>query len=194
MRRALLLSGVLAVAVAMMGGAGCGATREPATQRDEGRASLAVYDSRAREVFDDNIEPAAVGLTLENPSPRGDKLLRERALTADVVARVRINTVTVDSVGDESTYHLAIQIGYPPLASPRVADRAFELTIRPTSPAYGIARAFDARLQGLTFIGFIRYFSEETGEPVIHWHLSPDTAEVAAVVREAVALGEFSAP
>jgi hypothetical protein len=70
----------------------------------------------------------------------------------------------------------------------------FELNIRPKSRAYGIARAFDTRLRGLTFIGFVRRFAGEEGELEIHWHLSPDTAEVAAAVKEAVALGELSAP
>ncbi|EYF03960.1 Hypothetical protein CAP_5061 [Chondromyces apiculatus DSM 436] len=187
------LVAALAVALLVGGSAACGASEPPPRAAGSERA-LAPYDAWARQVFDDNIEPAAVGLTLENSSPRGDRLLRERALKADVVARVRINTVTVDSVGDQSIYHLGIQIGYPPLATPKVDDRAFELLIRPTSLAYGIAKAFDSRLRGLTFIGFIRHFVEETGEPGIHWHLSPDTAEVAAIVREAVALGELSAP
>lgn len=112
----------------------------------------------------------------------------------DVVALIRVSTVTVDSIGDESSYHLGIQIGYPILTTPRVPDRTFELNIRRGSRAYGIVRAFDARLRGLTFIGFIRRFAGEAGEPELHWHLAPDTAEVATAVKEAVALGELSAP
>lgn len=173
--------------------AACGGVQpEPQAGGDQG--SLPAYDAWAQQVFDDSIEPAAVGLTFESPSPRGDRLLHERAKTADVVSRVRVSTVTVDTIGDTSTYHLGIQIGYPPLATPKVADRAFELIIPPRSRAHGIAKAFDSRLQGLTFVGFIRRFAGESGEPEIHWHLSPDTAEVVEVVREAVALGELSAP
>ncbi|HSN97597.1 MAG TPA: hypothetical protein VLS89_04835 [Candidatus Nanopelagicales bacterium] len=192
-RATALIPLAFAAALAVGSAAGCGEPGQPA-QTGGVDSDLPAYDGFALQVFDDNIDPAAVGLTLESPSPRGDRLLRERARTADVVARVRVNTVTVDSIGDESTYHLWIQIGYPPLATPRVADKTFELIIRPGSRAYGIAKAFDARLRGLTFIGFIRRFAGESGEPEIHWHLSPDTAEVAAVVREAIALGELSAP
>lgn len=193
-RPATLSSVLLAVALgAGAGAAGCGPAR-PAEDSGEPRERLPAWDEHAREVFDDNIDPAAVGLTLEGPSPRSDRYLRERAQTAEVVARVRVSTVTVDSIGDESTYHLGIQIGYPPLATPKVPDRTFELIIRPRSRAAGIARAFDSRLRGLTFIGFVRRFDGEGGEPEIHWHLSPDTAEIAAAVQEAVALGELSAP
>ncbi|AUX40124.1 cobalamin ABC transporter substrate-binding protein [Sorangium cellulosum] len=186
---------VALAALAALGLAGgCLAELErPATLADP-RSGLLAWEGHHREVFDDNIEPAAVGFSLDGSSPRSDPFLRERAQTADVVARVRVNTVTVDSIGEQSSYHLGIQVGYPPLATPRVADRTFELHIRPTSRAFGIAKAIDARLRGLIFIAFIRRFAGEAGEPDIHWHLSPDTAEVAAAVKEAVALGELAAP
>lgn len=186
----------LALAVlAMVGPAGgCVADQgRPATAVDP-LSGLPTWEGHAPEVFDDNIEPAAVGFSLDGPSPRSDRFLRERAQTADVVARVRVSTVTVDSIGEQSTYHLGVHIVDAPLATPRVADRAFELHIRPTSRAFGIAKAVDARLRGLTFIAFIRRFAGEAGEPEFHWHLSPDTAEVTAAVREAVVLGELSSP
>jgi len=189
---------LIPVALALTAGAGlatvgCAGAGEQAEMPGDA-SGLPPWDAYQRELFDDNIDPAAVGLTMDGPSPRADRYLRERAQTSDVVARIRVNTVTVDSVGDASTYHLAIQIGYPTLTTARVPDRTFELNIRPSSRASGIAKAFDARLRGLTFIGFIRRFAGEAGEPEIHWHLAPDTAEVAAAVKEAVALGELSAP
>jgi hypothetical protein len=147
---------------------------------------------RAREVFDDGIDPAAVGLSMEGPSPKADPFLRERAQTADIVARVKVTTVTVDSIGEETMYHLVVLVGVPPLATPRIPDPTFELLIRPSSRAFGIARAFDARLQGLTFVGFIQRFAGADGEPELHWHLSADTEEVVAAVRDAVALAELS--
>jgi hypothetical protein len=182
-------------ALATVGPAGgCVADHERPAASVDAQAGLPPWEGRAREVFDDNIEPAAVGFSLDGPSPRSDPFLRERSQTGDVVARVRVNTVTVDSIGEQSTYHLGIQVGYPPLTTPRAPDRAFELHIRPQSRAFGVAKAIDARLRGLTFIAFIRRFAGEAGEPEIHWHLSPDTAEVAAAVKEAVVLGELSAP
>jgi hypothetical protein len=133
-----------------------------------------------------------VGLTMEGPSPRSDVHLRERAQTADVVARVRIQTVTVDSIGDQQTYHLGIQVGVPTLTEAKVPDRSFELSIKPASGALGIAKSFDARLRGRTFVGFIKRYHGDDGDVVVHWHLSADTAEVAAAVKEAVVLREIS--
>jgi hypothetical protein len=143
-------------------------------------------------VFDDGIDPEAVGLSMEGRSLRGDPVLRERALTADVVARVKVTTVTVDSVGDDSMVHLGILVGDPPLRTPTIPDQRFELLIRPSGRAFGIARAFDARLQGLIFVGFLKRFAGPGGEPEIHWHLSADTPEVVAAVKDAVALAELS--
>ena len=155
-------------------------------------ANLPKWEARSRMIFDDNIDPAAVGLSMDGPSPRNDAFLRERAQTADVVARVKVQTVTVDSVGEQKTYHLGIQVGVPTLVAAKVDDRTFELSIKPTSGAFGIAKAFDARLRGQTFIGFIKRFSSEDGEIEVHWHLSPDTAEVVTAIKEAVALREMT--
>lgn len=170
--------------------AGCGPSQDASSAA--GVAGLPRWEGRARELFDDAIEPAAVGLSMEGPSPRADPFLRERAQTAEVVAEVRVTTFTVDSIGDDKTYHLGVRVGVPPLATPKIPDSSFELLIRPQSPAFGIARAFDARLQGVTFVGFIRRFVGQDGEPEVHWHLSADTPEVVAAVKDVVALAELS--
>jgi hypothetical protein len=155
-------------------------------------AGLGRWEGRARELWDDGIDPAAVGMTMDGPSPRFDRFLRERAQTSALVARLRVQTVTVDSVGDEKTFHLGVQVGYPTLTETKLTDKTFELSIKATGKAFGIARAFDSRMRGRTFIGFIQRFVGDDGEPHIHWHLSPDTAEVAAAVKEAVALRELT--
>jgi hypothetical protein len=155
---------------------------------------LSPWGQRSRFVFDDNIEPAAVGVAMDVPSARGDKFLRERALTAELVARLRVQTVTVETVGDNSTYRLGVQVATPTLApEPKIQDKTLELVIKATTPAYGIAKALDQRMQGLTFIGFVSRFASADGSEIeLHWHLSPDTADVAEAVREAVALAEAS--
>lgn len=169
---------------------GCGEATPDA--RAPAGADLPRWEGHARELFDDNIDPAAVGLSMEGPSPRSDPFLRERSQTSDVTARLRVQTVTVDSIGDAKTYHLGVQVGFPTLANARVPDKSFELSIKPQSLAFGIAKAFDSRLRGSTFIGFIRRYQGEDGEVEVHFHLAPDTADVAAAVKEAVALQELN--
>jgi len=181
--RALFFAGFLAVSVI-----GCGASDQGAVDA----SGLPRWEGDAHDVFSDEIEPEAVGLSLDPGSPRIDGALRHRAQTADVVARVRVQTVTLNTVGDRVTYHLSIQVGQPPLIEPRVDDQNFELTIVPSSPGYGIAKAFGIRLKGKTFIGFLKRFVNVDGGVDVHFHLAPDSAEVANAVKEAVALREMS--
>jgi len=177
------------VATSALAAQGCGPGQEAESASSvEGLPPWLGHD---QTVFDDGIDPEAVGLSMEGRSPRGDPLLRERALTADVVARVKVTTVTVDSVGDASTVHLGILVGEQ-LKAPKIPDPRFELLIRSSGRAFGIAKAFDARLQGLIFVGFLKRFAGPGGEPEIHWHLSADTPEVVAAVKDAVALAELS--
>src|SRR5688572_22194440 len=84
------------VAASALAAQGCGPGQD--AQSATAVEGLPVWLGREREVFDDGIDPAAVGLSMEGPSPRNDPFLKERALTADVVARVKVTTVTVDSV------------------------------------------------------------------------------------------------
>jgi hypothetical protein len=178
----LALCGVASACGAAGGMAGDGSAR-----------SLPVWDAQAREVFDDNIEPAAVGLTMEGKTVRNDPLLRERARSADLVARVRVSTVTVETLEQKVTYRLVVQVVPPPFNTPAISGTSFEIAVGPEAHAYGIAKAFDTRLRGASFIGFLRYFAGgEGGEPEVHWHFSPDSAEVAAAVRDALALAELS--
>jgi hypothetical protein len=184
----LILASVL-LAASALAVQGCGPGQD--AQSASAGESLAPWLGHDREVFDDGIDPVAVGLSMDT-SPRADPFLRERAQTADVVARVKVTTVTVDTVGDDSTVHLGILVGNPPLRTPKIPEQTFELLIRPKDRAFGIARAFDARLQGLIFVGFLKRFAGPDGEPEIHWHLSADTPEVVAAVKDAVALAELS--
>ena len=130
---------------------------------------------------------------MEDPSARADRFLRERSRTAEVVGYVRVQTVTAESIGDSTTYHLVVQVRRPLLRKPKIADSTFELVIRPASPAHSIVKQFDTGLRGRMFIGFFsRFAGGEEGEPAIHFHLSAATLDVAAAVKEAVVLAEIS--
>lgn len=182
---------LLALALAAPPAVGCASGPEVRGAVDPS-SGLPLWLGRAQEVFDDDIEPTALGLSMEGPSPRSDRFLRERAQTAQIVARVKVQTVTADSVGDSTTFHLGVLVGVPQLAKPKIDELTLELLIRPSSKSYNIAKQFDSSLQGRTFIGFFHRFASGEGEEEIHFHLAPDTPEVAAAVKEAVALGEFS--
>lgn len=170
---------------------GCGAAAgRPAA--GDAESAFPLWQGRERQLFDDVVDPAALGLSMEGVSAAGDPLLRERAQTADVVAQVRVSTVTVDTVGEDSTYHLSVQVGHPPLRTPKLDDATLDLSIRPGSRSHPLAKALDTRLRGMTFVCFARRYADAEGGSELHWHLAPDSQDVVAAVKEAVALGELA--
>src|SRR4051812_45723649 len=70
---------------------------------------VASYQGRQADLFDDSIDPAAVGLDFDKGyAPRLDKALRERAQVGDAVLRVRVATVTVKTDGPDAVYQLGL--------------------------------------------------------------------------------------
>lgn len=156
------------------------------------RASgLPAWQGTFKELFADEVDPSAMGI-IPAKNPRKDKILWVRAQASEVVGRVRVQTVTVDSRGGDSTYHLVLRFAEPPLSAPKLTDRDFEVTIDPSDPAYGLVKALDTSLQNKTFVGFVKRFAGVDDEVEVHFYLAPDSAEVAAAVQEAVAVSEVS--
>lgn len=171
-------------------GAACAPPGGPEPSHPAAEAAAA-YDERAARLFDDAIEPAAVGLVPFPPSPRGDPTFRERVAVAETIARVRVTTVTADSIDGMPTYHVTLVALGPPLAGRELTDGRLELTITSASPAFGIARTLDAQLVGRAFVGFFHRFASGVESPLF-FHLAADSADVVAAVEEAQLLGELS--
>jgi hypothetical protein len=160
------------------------------------RRPLPAYSSHAAELFDDTIEPAAVGLTgltgEPGKSPRGDPLLRERAQVGDATLHVRVVTVTLRHENAQQTW----QVGFHTVetfAATHPPESDFTLQVDPTDPAAGFLRAFEARLIGMTFVAFVRQFaaSDATESARWHFHLAHADKNEIDAVRAASALGKL---
>jgi hypothetical protein len=150
---------------------------------------IAAYSGRAAELFDDTIEPAAVGLDFDRGySPRSDPLLRERAQTADASVRVRVATVTAKKNGPEETYQLGLHT-VEVLTGKNAPPVDFTVTISKTSESHGIVKNFEARLIGYSFVAFVREFAMPSGDRELHFHLAPDTKDVKKAVDDAMVIG-----
>lgn len=149
------------------------------------------WEGEQRDLFDDAITPAAVGLAMDGSSPAHDPLLRLRAQSAELVARLRVQTVTRDSVGAKTSFVINLQVGQPPLMAPKLDDASIEISVGPDTGAFGIVQSLESSFGGRTFIGFVKRFAGEEG-PVAHWHLTADTAEVAQVIQEVKALEDLA--
>jgi hypothetical protein len=178
--------------------AACSAAPQPAPRVER----FPVYAGEATRLFDDRIDPTAVGLADVAIKPRTDPVLRARTQNAEAVARMRVATVTVDFARGQPIYHLTLTIVDAPLfRRPGFIDNHVEISIRSGAPAFGVVKWLDTRLIGWTFIGFVHRFADPSGldgglllEPqvALRFHLAPDTPDVLAAVREAAMLAEVS--
>ena len=185
----LALALVLAVAAsAGLAGCGGGGARDAV---DASWLDLPRWEGPFLSLYDDLIDPSAVGLSMEGAAPEGDRLLRSRAQNADLVARLRVQTVTRDSVGARTTYTLNLQVGTPTLMVPKIDDTTIELVVTNDSPAFNLVRSLDSQLRGKIFIGFVSRFIGPDG-PELHWHLTADTPEVAQVIQQLAVLDEVA--
>jgi hypothetical protein len=172
-----LLTGVL----------GCGSSRDP----NAPSRPLPAWSGHSVEVFDDTIEPAAVGLDLDKGyAPRGDPMLRERAQLADAVLRVKVTTVTAKTDGPDAVYQLGMNT-VEKLSGKNPPPPQFNLTIGKASESHGIMRSMENRIVGRDFIVFVREFARPDGDREFHFHLAPDSKDVKLAVGDAVLLGEL---
>jgi hypothetical protein len=178
MARSRLLALLLTASSALI--SGCAA----AGGSVEGRP-LPSYAGHAAELFDDAIEPRAVGLELEQGSdPRTDALLRERTQVGDAAMRVRIGTLTEKQEGAETRYQLGMKI-LETLAGSNPPQGDFNVTVDVASPSVGIVRNLQDGIVGKTFIAFVRAFVRPDGDHELHFHLAPDTQPEREAIRAA---------
>jgi hypothetical protein len=178
--------------VALCVSASVGACGEPAPVAPRlPTKGLAVWEGVYRDLFDDGIDPVALGFSLDGASPATDPLLAPRTSGAELVARMRVQTVSRDANGERTRYFLGVQVGQPPLTQGTLQDLTLDLAIAEGTAAFQLVSASENSLRGRTFIGFVRRFVSDDGATV-RWHMTADTAEVAHAVQVAAALNNLS--
>jgi hypothetical protein len=152
---------------------------------------LPAYEGHQAELFDDAIDPRAVGLNLDEArTPQTDSAVRERTQVGDAVVRAKVQTITQRHDGEAVEYQLGLQV-LEKLGGEHAPPDEFVIRFDKTSPSAGIVRSLDARLGGKTFVVFVREFKDANGEPRFYAHFAADTKDVIAAVKDAMALSEF---
>jgi hypothetical protein len=151
---------------------------------------LPPYGGRDAVLFDDGIEPTAVGYpTADATSPLRDDLLRERTELGDAVVRARVTTVTSRQQDRGRSWQLGFH-ALERLAGRGPLDTDFTLQVDAADPAAGIVRAYENRLVGKTFVVFVRAFARPgaDAEGDLHYHIAADEKDELDAVRTAVLL------
>lgn len=183
------VSHLLLVSAAALGA--CGGANSDV--RDPGRP-LPPYGGHATELFDDAIEPNAVGYPMEaGTSPLSDTRVRERTQVGDAVVRARVTTVTSKAEDRGPSWQLGLHT-VERLAGAGPLEKDFTLVVGPADPAAGIVRGFEARLIGTSFVAFVREFTHPgapPGEPGdLRFHLAADSPDELKAVKAAQLLQE----
>lgn len=155
---------------------------------------LPPYEGHQKELFDDAIEPAAVGLSLDDSkTPLTDTTLRERTQVGDAVVRAKVQTITEkkeERDGHADEFQLGLTV-LEKLTGEHPPEGDFVVRLDETSPSAGILKSLGARLGGKTFVVFVKQFKGADGEPRYYAHFAADSKDVIAAVKDAVALAEF---
>lgn len=167
---------------------GCGGSATGA--QAAGRGHLPPYGRHDAVLFDDAIEPTAIGYPMaEGTPPLRDNLLRERTEVGDAVVRARVTTVTSKQEDRGRSFQLGFR-ALERLAGSGPLDPDFTLQVDATDPAAGIVRAYENRLIGATFVVFVRAFARPgaDAEGDLHYHIAADQKDELDAVRSAVLL------
>ena len=180
-------------------GGGAALSDESATPALSPSSPLPPYAGRATELFDDTIEPAAVGYggAEQSRSRKDDAILRERTQTADAVVRARVVTVTSGPEGQGAGWQIRLRT-LETVAGKPSPDGEFSFFVASKGPAAGMVRMLEARLVGATFVVFKRQFGPVVGDGGdrdrrgldLHFHFAKDDKDELGAVREAGLLGE----
>lgn len=165
---------------------GCGGA---ATGAQSPGRPLPPYGGHDAVLFDDGIEPTAIGYPMsDGASPLRDNLLRERTEVGDAVVRARVTTVTSKQEDRGRSWQLGFH-ALEHLAGSGPLDADFTLQVDATDPAAGIVKAYENRLIGATFVVFVREFARPgADEGDWHYHIAADQKDELDAVRAAVLL------
>ncbi|MFO0661712.1 MAG: hypothetical protein U0165_18045 [Polyangiaceae bacterium] len=191
-RAALKRSGHAAMLAALVGSSLIGAQAclpQPSNASAEVR-SLPEYKDQDATLFDDSVEPYAIGLSLDRPSSRGNSVFRSRAQNARSIMRMRIDTVTTGGGINRSVIRVGMKrVGKPLLGKDE--SEGFEVEVATGSNAFALFKQAGDRIQGRTVVCMWKLF-RVNDEPTLHFYLAPDDDETLAAVRDAVALQELT--
>lgn len=151
---------------------------------------LPPYENPSAELFDDTIEPAALGLSMAaSGNLQFDPKFRERAQQADVVSIVRVTTVTISKADDKSTYTLRFEPTREFKGT--FEDDLREIVISEHSPQmFSVISAVQTRARGRTMVGFWRRFREQN-RMALHFHFFPDTEDTTKAIQDSLALEDL---
>lgn len=150
---------------------------------------MPAWSGHALDLFDDGIEPMAVGYPMDTTAaPESDTRVRERTQTGDAVVRATVMTVTSKVEDAGRSWQIGLHT-VQRLGGSGPIDADFTLSVGPHDPAAGIVQAFEGRMIGKSVIVFVREFAREgapPGEGDLRFHIASDSPDEQKAVNAAI--------
>ncbi len=97
----------------------------------------------------------------------------QRASRADLIAVVRVSSLSADFISRRSAYRLTLKVKDRLKGT---ASKELVLRVGDDEPGYESVLVNEDRLLHNPFVVFIKWAADpESGELIAHWHLSPDS-------------------
>ncbi len=150
---------------------------------------LPAYAGAPAELFDDSVEPSAIGLDFDQSfDPMKEPAFRQRLREADGALRVRIATVSSRTGTEDNPSFTFRLVPLEKLYGKYAPEVPFDVMISPKSSTLGVFKHLEHKLVGGTFVAFTKDYRLPSGESETHVHLAPDTPAVKKAVSDLVAL------
>ena len=162
----------------------CGACGPPAARRIRPSSP---YLAQHASFLDDNID------LIRDPEGLGGRWasewatdLRGRIGYADLIARVRVESITVETDAEQRR-RMHINAHVMERHRGRVpTDRKVTLLVAEGTESWQAVSEHEDELLSGRFIAFIKWFTDGQGEIRNHWHLSPSSQALAQTIRTAI--------
>lgn len=167
--------------LALLSGAlfGCGG---PAVQQV--RVSSPFTEEHAK-YFEDGIDFVSDPSTLDGhwrEEWQGE--VDKRIELSDLIARVTV--AAVRSHWDLDRTMLQLELAVVQRLHGVTPDGPLTVTVRDGDPGYPSVKSNESRMLNADYVLFVKWYEDDLGQPVAHWHLSPDTEQVMSMVATRV--------
>jgi hypothetical protein len=171
--------------LALVAALGCAGGQPRAASAVDG---LPEYTPEEASLFGDELTPSVFGLPSELPIDQDPKL-GSRLRRADAVLKVRVETVSEETLAGAKGYSLALAVepGGVRGSSP---ENPLEIQLSTGSPSLAQIQTEGAQFVGHRFVLFVKRYSRD-GEPELHWHGEGDTPAFQHAVARSNALDEL---
>ncbi len=116
-----------------------------------------------------------------------DKDLNVRIGSSDAIAIVTVKTLRTDTDPEHRvTHRLFASVDRVILGDTR--GKEIEFAVREGAPGFMSVNDNQARVQGQSFVAFLKWYQDERGRIATHWHLSPASPEIVTETENTAGL------